>query len=323
LKIVLTGAAGFIGFHTAQALLKAGHEVIGIDNVNAYYIPELKRQRLKQLEETPNFTFCEGDITDSELMGNLRQVMAGVTHVLHLAAQAGVRYSLQAPFKYTESNVTGQLVMLELCRLLPSCKHFVYASSSSVYGANTKIPFSIQDPVDQPVSLYAATKRSGELMAQTYSRLYDIPATGLRFFTVYGPWGRPDMAYFSFVDKIMKDKPITLFNHGKMQRDFTYIDDIVDGVIAALGCKPEGDVPHQLFNLGNHKPENLGDFVAMIEQAVGKKAIIQYDEMQLGDVVATYADITESKEKLGFEPKISMVEGIPKFVEWYKGWVDG
>jgi UDP-glucuronate 4-epimerase len=318
MAILLTGAAGFIGFHTAQALLTRGETVFGIDNLNDYYDVTLKEARLNQLLPHPNFRFQKMDISDRAAITALPK---DFDTIIHLAAQAGVRYSLENPQAYVDSNITGHLSLLELARATPNLKHFVYASSSSVYGGNTKTPFAVHDAVEKPVSLYAATKRANELMSQTYAHLFRIPATGLRFFTVYGPWGRPDMAAFLFAKNIMADKPIRVFNHGNMQRDFTYVDDIVAGVLAAMDkppVAPAPDVPHQVFNLGNSHPEKLMDFIGAIESALGKKAIYNLEPLQAGDVPATSADIDYSTKILGFVPKISIKEGIPRFVAWYK-----
>lgn len=320
MAILLTGVAGFIGFHTTQALLARGEEVVGIDNLNTYYDVKLKEARLAQLTPHKNFTFVKIDVMDGvgiKALGTIHKI----DRIIHLAAQAGVRYSLQNPQAYVDSNITGHLSLLELARAIPDLKHCVYASSSSVYGGNTKTPFSIKDPVNAPVSLYAATKRAGELMAHTYAHLFRFPATGLRFFTVYGPWGRPDMAAYLFTNAIMAGKPIPVFNHGKMQRDFTYVDDIVAGILGVLE-KPmpvtEGGVPHRVYNLGNAHPEKLMDFVGTLEAALGKKAIYDFLPLQAGDVPSTSADISESTADFGFFPKISIAEGIPRFVAWYK-----
>lgn len=326
--ILVTGAAGFIGFHTVLALLSRGETVIGVDILNDYYDPALKAARLQQLEGRNGFTFYKADISDADAMNRIISDHPGIDRIVHLAAQAGVRYSIDNPHAYKISNLDGQVVMLELARGLQEqgkLKHFVYASSSSVYGGNTKLPFSVHDPVEQPVSLYAATKRSGELLAQSYSHLYKIPATGLRFFTVYGPWGRPDMAYFSFTKNIVDGTPIKIFNHGDMRRDFTWIDDIVAGIIGAMDAVPEagaahtiGGAPHRLFNLGNHKSEQLTDFIETIEDALGQKAQRVMGEMAPGDVKETFADIDASREVFGYDPKTPISEGIPKFVEWYR-----
>jgi UDP-glucuronate 4-epimerase len=326
LAILLTGAAGFIGAHVAAALLGRGERVIGVDNLNPYYDPALKRARLAQLEGREGFTFELLDIADGEGMTALAKRHAGeITGVVHLAAQAGVRWSLSHPFDYVQANLVGHMVILELCRHhLPNLRHLVYASSSSVYGANTKMPFSVEDRVDHPVSLYAATKRADELLSEAYARLYGIPQTGLRFFTVYGPWGRPDMAMYIFTDAIVAGRPITLFNYGKMRRDFTYIDDIVQGVLAALDRPPAGEgPPHRIYNLGNNRPVELGHLVRTLEQAIGRKAEARYDRLQPGDVVETCADIEASRRDLGFEPKTPIEEGVRRFVEWhraYHGW---
>lgn len=319
MPVLLTGAAGFIGFHTAQALLAGGEEVIGVDNLNDYYDVALKQARLDKLIKFKNFTFHKINIADREKMLDLAQHK--ITHIVHFAAQAGVRYSLQNPYVYVESNLMGQVVMLELARQCSHLQHFLYASSSSVYGGNTKTPFATDDPVEKPVSLYAATKRSDELMTWTYAHLYKIPATGLRFFTVYGPWGRPDMAAYSFVQQIINNQPIKVYNNGKMKRDFTYIDDIIQGVLAALHHPPSShnnEPPTQIYNLGNSHPEKLTDFIAIIEKALGKQAIMDFQPLQLGDVFETYADITASTRDFGFKPTILIEEGVQRFVKWYK-----
>jgi UDP-glucuronate 4-epimerase len=315
--VLVTGAAGFIGSHVCQALLARGETVIGVDNLSDYYDVSLKEARLDRLAHD-RFTFRKLDISDRDAM--LAQASKEITGVVHLAAQPGVRYSLENPYAYVTANVMGQVVMLELGRTLPALKHFVYASSSSVYGANTKMPFSIEDPVEQPSSLYAATKRMDELLGHTYAHLYNIPATGLRFFTVYGPWGRPDMSPIIFADAISKGKPLQLNNGGEMWRDFTYIDDIVDGVLRALDHPPAGDAPHRVYNLGNHKSEKLTDFIAEIETALQKKALFEMRPLPPGDVLKTYADIEASKRDLGFEPTTPISVGIPKFIDWYKGY---
>lgn len=319
--VLLTGAAGFIGLHTGLRLLEAGHTVIGVDNLNAYYDPSLKHDRLALLQVHPGFRFFQADIADRDAMTAIADQAPNITHYVHLAAQAGVRYSLKAPFDYSHSNLEGQLVMLELARANPRCQHFIYASSSSVYGANTKLPFSVTDRVDQPVSLYAATKRSGELMAHAYSHLYRIPTTGLRFFTVYGPWGRPDMAPYLFARAISNNEAITVFNHGKMRRDFTYIDDIVSGVVGLLDHVPtaQGDLPpYALYNIGNNRAENLMDFITTMERALDRKADIRFAPMQDGDVVETYADIAPLSAAIGYAPTTTIAEGIPRFVAWFK-----
>ncbi|HWY61182.1 MAG TPA: NAD-dependent epimerase/dehydratase family protein [Rhizomicrobium sp.] len=317
-KILLTGAAGFIGAATVRALLARGDEVVGVDNLNAYYDVGLKEARLKPLLAEKNFMFRELDIADRDGMLKLAEAFPAIDTILHLAAQAGVRYSLTDPYAYVTANVMGQTVMLELARQFKNLRHFVYASSSSVYGGNTKLPFSVDDPVERPNSLYAATKRTDELLGHTYAHLYGIAATGLRFFTVYGPWGRPDMAYFIFARQIIAGEPIKVFNQGEMWRDFTYIDDIVDGVVRALDRPATGTPPHKLYNLGNHRSEKLTDFIAEIERALGRKAEIQLEQMQPGDVTHTYADIEASRRDLGFDPVTPIRIGIPKFIAWYK-----
>ncbi len=321
MTILLTGAAGFIGSHVAQALLASGESVIGIDNLNDYYDVSLKEARLARLTPHPNFRFHKINIADKDAMLELAKSGGDITGIIHLAAQAGVRYSLINPYAYVETNVMGQVVMMELARQLPNLKHFVYASSSSVYGGNTKMPLAIEDPVERPISLYAATKRADELMAWTYAHLYKLPCTGLRFFTVYGPWGRPDMAAYIFTKQILADQPIRVFNRGKMRRDFTFIDDIVAGVIAVLEHPPvaaEGAPPAQLYNLGNSRSETLMDFITTLESAIGKKARLDFQPMQAGDVPETFADVAASTRDFGFVPKTSINEGLRKFVAWYR-----
>jgi UDP-glucuronate 4-epimerase len=316
--ILVTGAAGFIGSQVAKALLARGDAVLGVDNINDYYDVTLKEARLAPLQAEKAFTFRKLDISASDTMLALAREFPKITGIVHLAAQPGVRYSLINPYAYVQANVMGHLVMLETARALPALKHFVYASSSSVYGANTKMPFSVDDPVEQPNSLYAATKRADELFGHTYAHLYGIPCTGLRFFTVYGPWGRPDMAPMIFARAISAGEPIKVFNRGEMWRDFTYIDDIVDGVLRALDRPAGGSPPHKIYNLGNHKSEKLTDFIAAIERALQRKAVIELEPMQPGDVPATYADIEASRRDLGFAPTTPMSVGIPKFVDWFK-----
>ncbi len=324
MAVLVTGAAGFIGAFTARALLERGERVIGIDNLDPYYDPALKRHRLEWLGELPGFRFIQADIADLEgLVAALGDELARVRVVIHLAAQAGVRYSLENPFAYARSNLLGHLAILELCRHhLPVLERLVYASSSSVYGANREIPFAEHHRVDQPVSLYAATKRADELMSETYARLYGLPQVGLRFFTVYGPMGRPDMAYFLFADAIAAGRPIRLFNHGRMRRDFTWIEDVVAGVLAAAAYQPvrEDGVPHRLFNLGNHRPVALLDFVHMLEQAIGREAVKELAPMQPGDVEETFADITAAQRELGFAPTTPLEEGLPRFIVWHRRW---
>ena len=318
MTVLVTGAAGFIGSHVSHALLDRGDQVVGLDNVNDYYDVTLKEARLRRLELRDGFSFLRKDIADKDAVVGLARSMPEITGIVHLAAQAGVRHSLTDPHAYTSANIEGQLNILELARHLPDLRHCVYASSSSVYGGNTKIPFSIDDRVEKPVSLYAATKKAGELMAYCYSHLYGIPATGLRFFTVYGPWGRPDMSAYIFTKAIFEGRPIQIFNNGDMRRDFTYIDDIVAGVLAALDHLPDGTPPQTVYNLGNHRSEPLMKFIEILEQAIGKEAIKEFAPMQPGDVKETYADIEASQRDLGFEPATSIEEGLPKFVDWFR-----
>ncbi|MEQ8195718.1 MAG: GDP-mannose 4,6-dehydratase [Rhodospirillales bacterium] len=321
MTVLVTGAAGFIGFYVSAALLARGETVVGVDNLNDYYDPSLKTSRLEKLLEHSGFEFAEADIADRAAMEKLIADHPGIDRVVHLAAQAGVRYSLENPYAYVESNIAGHLVLLEACRRLEKFRHFVYASSSSVYGANTKIPFSTDDVTDRPVSLYGATKKSMELIGHAYAHLYAIPQTGLRYFTVYGPWGRPDMAYFSFTRKIIAGETIPVFNNGDMRRDFTYIDDIVNGTIACLDRPPAGDTGAALnpvYNIGNHKAEDLMHFIAVLEKAIGRKADIDFQPMQPGDVKETYADIAPARRDLGFDPKTSIEDGLPRFVAWYR-----
>lgn len=330
MKILVTGAAGFIGFHTAKLLLDRGDEVIGFDNLNPYYDPRLKEARLAQLAPRNGFHFVRADLEDREAMEKL--FADHKPHrVIHLAAQAGVRYSLANPHAYIDSNIVGFLHVLEGCRH-NGVEHLVYASSSSVYGGNTDMPFSVHHNVDHPLSLYAATKKANELMAHTYAHLYRLPVTGLRFFTVYGPWGRPDMSMFLFTKKIINDEPIDVFNQGHHSRDFTYIDDIVEGVVRAndqvatpdpnwTGDKPDpgtSSAPYRLYNIGNHSPMQLMDFIACIEKAIGKTAKKNFLPMQPGDVPATYADVEDLKSDIGFEPKTPVEEGVKRFVAWYR-----
>lgn len=326
MAVLVTGAAGFIGMHVAQALARRGDQVIGIDNLNAYYDVTLKEARVAELAKTDGVTFERLDVTDARALGALFHTHQGINRVIHLAAQAGVRYSLTDPQAYVAANVVGHLTILEACRHhVTGIKHLVYASSSSVYGGNTEMPFSVADRVDHPISIYAASKRSAELMSDTYAHLYGLPQTGLRFFTVYGPWGRPDMSAFLFTRAILAGEPIRVFNHGDMRRDFTFIDDIVAGVLGALDRPPEAggedsgkSLPHRIYNLGNHRSEQLLDFIETIEQALGRKAEKIMEPMQPGDVPETYADIEASQRDLGFEPKTTIREGIPKFVDWYR-----
>ena len=317
---LVTGTAGFIGMHTAKRLLERGERVVGIDSVNDYYQVALKRERLAELAVYPGFDFVEGDIAVPGILPAL-VVDRRIRRVIHLAAQPGVRYSLENPHAYIQSNIVGHLNVLEAVRHSDTVEHLAYASSSSVYGANEAQPFSESDRVDDPVSLYAATKRADELMSRTYSHLYGMSQVGLRFFTVYGPWGRPDMAPWLFTKAILSGEPIKVFNHGEMKRDFTYIDDIVSGVIAAADMTPlpgEGAARHRVYNIGNNRPERLMDFIAAIEDAAGKKAEKIMLPMQPGDVVETYANIDSISADLGFAPTTSLAEGIPRFVAWYR-----
>jgi UDP-glucuronate 4-epimerase len=318
--ILVTGAAGFIGFHVTRHLLDRGERVIGLDSLNRYYDPKLKAARLAQLEGRNGFSFHRLDIADKAAAGDFFARHTGLTAIVHLAAQAGVRHSLVDPYSYIDANVTGQLVILEACRHMKQMRHLVYASSSSVYGGNTKMPFAVGDRVERPLSIYAATKLADELMSATYAHLFGVPATGLRFFTVYGPWGRPDMSAFLFTEAILAGKPIQVFNGGEMVRDFTYIDDIVAGVLAALDRPPpttEGE-PHRIYNLGNHRAVGLMDFIATIEKACGRKAIIEFQPMQPGDVRATLSDIESTTRDLGYRPTTGIEAGIPNFVAWYR-----
>lgn len=313
--ILVTGTAGFIGFHLAQSLLEDGHEVVGIDNFNDYYSVDLKRDRHAILEKCAGYRGVELDVSDSEAVAAVfRRFQPEV--VCHLAAQAGVRYSVSHPFVYQTANLAGFLSILEACRHADRVPRLVYASSSSVYGGNTKLPFSETDPVDSPVSLYAATKKANELMAHSYSHLYGLQTIGLRFFTVYGPWGRPDMALWLFTEAMFAGKPIKVFNHGKMRRDFTYIDDIVAGVKASLFSP--GLASYEIINLGNHRSEELMDMISTIAAAIGVGPELEMLPMQPGDVEATYADIDRARQKLGFSPKTPIAEGIPKFIDWYR-----
>ena len=319
--VLITGAAGFIGFHCATELLQRGHHVVGIDNLNDYYDVSLKEDRLQQLANFEKFTFIKQDIADKAGMEKLWEEHGPFKKVVHLAAQAGVRYSLENPYDYIHSNCLGHLTILEMCRHTDDFEHLVYASSSSVYGGNDKVPFSVNDDTNSPVSLYAATKRSDELMSHSYAHLYNLPVTGLRFFTVYGPWGRPDMSYFIFTDKLKNNEKLPVFNGGDMKRDFTYIDDAVDAVLKIMDIPPdinEEKPPSRTLNIGNTKSESLLDFIKTIEDSLGVKAELDMMEMQAGDVKQTYADISETTELTGFTPKTSIQDGIPRFIQWYK-----
>lgn len=329
MKILITGAAGFIGFHLSKKLLDQSDQVIGIDNLNEYYDPKLKEDRLSQLHEYHNFIFHKVDLKNKEAVDSIFETYHP-TYVINLAAQAGVRYSIENPYAYVDSNLIGFMNILEACRNFP-VEHLLYASSSSVYGGNKVTPFSTNHNVDHPVSLYAATKKSNELMAHTYSHLYGIPTTGLRFFTVYGPFGRPDMAYFSFTQDILAGRPIKVFNHGKMERDFTYIDDIVEGIVNLIHKIPVANkdwdeskddlstsfAPYKIYNIGNSNPVPLMRFINALESALGKEAEKIYMDMQPGDVQRTYADVLDLERDINFKPSTSIEEGIQKFVDWY------
>lgn len=330
--VLVTGAAGFIGFHLALRLLRDGHRVVGLDNVNDYYDVNLKHARLEQLEAFPDFAFHRIDLEDRRAMESLFDLYAFQV-VVHLAAQAGVRYSLVNPYAYVDGNLVGFTHILEGCRHR-GVKHLVFASSSSVYGANTRMPFSVHHNVDHPVSLYAATKKANELMAHAYAHLFRLPCTGLRFFTVYGPWGRPDMALFLFTRAMLAGEPIQVFNHGRMKRDFTYIDDIIEGVVRVMGRPPEPDpgwtgdhpdpgtsnAPYRIYNIGNNQPVELMEFIETLEDCLGTKAHKELLPMQPGDVPATYADVDDLTRDFGFKPATSIREGIRRFVDWYRAY---
>ncbi len=323
MTVLVTGAAGFIGFHVAAALLARGETVVGLDNLSPYYDVKLKHARLDQLKRLPRFSFVQVDIENHDAVKAALAPFAPIQRIVHLAAQAGVRYSLEAPFTYAESNVVGHLSILELARSTPGFKNLAYASSSSVYGGNTKLPFSVDDRVDQPVSLYAATKRACELMSASYAHLFRLPQVGLRFFTVYGPWGRPDMSLFLFTKAMLAGEPIHIFNRGQMARDFTFIDDIVAGTIAALDHPPADagtTPPHRVYNLGNHHSEPLLRMIELLEQATGKQAVRILEPMQPGDVEKTYADIDAAVRDLGYSPHTRLEDGVPKFVKWYRAY---
>ena len=322
MAVLVTGVAGFIGYHVSEALLARGEHIIGIDIVNEYYDVALKEARLARLMPNQGFDFHRIDLSDRDALAETMADHGDVDRIVHLAAQAGVRHSIEHPFSYIDSNLVGHMTILELARYLPDCKHMVYASSSSIYGGNTKVPFSVEDRTDSPISLYAATKKANEHMSYCYSHLYGVPQTGLRFFTVYGPWGRPDMALYIFTKKISEGHPIHVFNHGDMQRDFTYIDDTVAGVIASLDNPPtsESGPPHRVYNIGNHRPEELMRLIKILENVLGTKAEIIFEPMQPGDVKETYADITAIQRDTGFVPITPIDAGVPKFVEWYQGY---
>jgi UDP-glucuronate 4-epimerase len=319
-KVLVTGAAGFIGYHVAEALLARGDTVAGIDSLNDYYDVRLKQARLARLRRHPGFAFHHLDVSDKEAVGRLIAENPDVTAIVHLAAQAGVRHSLVDPYSYVQSNVMGHLVILEAARRLNGLRHMVYASTSSVYGSNTGMPFRETDRVDSPVSLYAATKRADELMSHAYAHLFGLPLTGLRFFTVYGPWGRPDMAYFSFARAILAGEPITLYDGGRLKRDFTYIDDIVAGVVGALDRPPEDAAVPRLLNIGNHQVEEVSELVRLLEDSLGRKAEIRSAPRPAVDVEATYASIDSISALTGFSPKTPLSLGIPRFVAWFREW---
>jgi UDP-glucuronate 4-epimerase len=314
---IVTGAAGFIGFHVTQALLARGEDVVGIDNLNTYYDVALKRARLAQIPPDALFTFVEIDIADRESVQAVFARYPQATHVIHLAAQAGVRFSMVDPYAYVSANVMGHVVVTEAARRLPKLVHFVFASSSSVYGLNTAMPFSEDDRVDTPVSLYAATKRADELIGHAYAHLFQVPQTGLRFFTVYGPWGRPDMAYYGFARAIMAGEPITLFDGGALRRDFTYIDDIVAGVLGAAAAAPAAGEPVRLLNIGNNQSETVLRLVELLEAALGRKALIQSVPRPLADVAETFANVDRIAALTGFAPRTGLAEGVSRFVEWF------
>jgi len=317
LKVLVTGAAGFIGFHAARALLERGATVLGIDDLNPYYDVRLKRARLAQLASYAKFSFSALDIADHAA---LRAAVGPVEVIVHLAAQAGVRYSIEAPFAYAAANMTGHLSVLELARHTPGLRHLVYASSSSVYGAGSALPYSEAARADHPLSLYAATKRADELMSIAYAHQFGLRQTGLRFFTVYGPWGRPDMAYFGFAESIIAGQPITLYDSGTLMRDFTYIDDIIEGLLGVIDHPPVADGEHRLFNIGNHRAERVTDLVASLESALGRRAIIAYAQRPAADPVETCADINALAALTGFAPKTSLSAGVPRFVAWFQDW---
>lgn len=335
MKILLTGAAGFIGMHVARILLERGDEVVGIDNLNNYYTPQLKHDRLAQLSSFANFKFFALDVVDANALQQLFS-REQFQRVIHLAAQAGVRYSLTNPTAYIQSNLVGFSNILESCRKHQT-EHLVYASSSSVYGSNSHMPFTVHDNVDHPLSLYAATKKSNELMAHAYSHLYGIPTTGLRYFTVYGPWGRPDMSPWLFTSAILEGKPINIFNHGKMKRDFTYIDDIAEGTVKVLDtiAQPNpnyltelpdpatSSAPYRIYNIGNHQPEDLMLFIETLEKELGVTAVKNFMPMQAGDVLATYADVDDLKHDVGYAPSTSLQTGLKQWVQWFRNYAEG
>jgi len=320
MKALVTGAAGFVGYHVAEALLRQGAEVVGVDNLNTYYDVSLKRARLERLTDRPGFSFFQLDVSDREAIASVCGIHPDVTHIVHLAAQAGVRHSLVDPYAYIQANVLGHLVMVEGARRFTRLEHLVYASTSSVYGANRDLPFRETDRVDTPVSLYAATKRADELISHAYGHLYGLPQTGLRFFTVYGPWGRPDMAYYSFAAAIAAGRPITLYDGGALRRDFTYIDDIVEGVVGCLRRPPACGAPARLLNIGNHRAEAVSTLVSLLEQALGQRAIVHVAPRPVADVEETFAAVDAIAALTGFAPRVSLAEGVPRFVAWFRQW---
>jgi UDP-glucuronate 4-epimerase len=323
MKIIVTGIAGFIGSHLARRLLRDGHDILGIDDLNDYYAVSLKRDRLADIARAGPFEFVAADIADLAAMRDLFAKHSDATHIVHLAAQAGVRYSLDRPELYVHANVMGQVALFEAARKLSHCAHIVYASTSSVYGANLELPFSTAQRVETPVSLYSATKLAGEHIAYTYGHLHGVAATGFRFFTVYGPWGRPDMSYYKFASAIAADEPIAIHGFGEMSRDFTYIDDVVSGLVAALDRLPAGDaagVRHKVYNIGNSRPTPLLDFVELLERAMGRKAKRVMVPIQPGEMASTYADITETQRDFGFAPATPVETGIEEFVRWFKAY---
>ena len=320
--VIVTGAAGFVGYHVAEALLARGETVVGVDNLNAYYSVALKQARLDRLQAQPGFTFYKADIADRVALFEVFGRAQSATAVVHLAAQAGVRHSMVDPYAYVTTNVMGHVTVLEAARMLPQLKHLVYASSSSVYGGNTKMPFAESDPVDTPVSLYAATKRADELISHAYSHLYGIPQTGLRFFTVYGPWGRPDMAYYSFAERIMAGEPITLYEGGRLRRDFTYIDDIVSGVLGCMDVVPAPGTMPAVYNIGNNRAEWVTSLVSLLEQGLSRKAIVVNTPRPVADVAETCADLTSIASHAGYAPSTPLSEGVPRFVEWFLAYRD-
>ncbi len=324
MTVLVTGAAGFIGYHLSEALLARGEQVAGVDDLNAYYDVRLKQARLERLARSPGFSFTRLDIADPEALAAVLAAHPGITRIVHLAAQAGVRYSIENPFAYARSNLLGHLAVLEAARTLHGLRHLVYASSSSVYGASEALPFAENDRADTPLSLYAATKRADELMGHAYAHLFRIPMTGLRFFTVYGPWGRPDMAYFSFAEAIMQGRPITVYDGGAVRRDFTYIDDIVDGVLGCLDQPPgsiaTGPAPARLFNIGNTRSEPVGELIRLLEGALGRAAVIRHAPRPAADVAETLADVSALHRLAGFAPRTRLADGVARFAAWFLDW---